>query len=67
MGGSDDDLVFGTTKDVNGNAVSQNFFSTKVNFASSVTQDSNCMRARIAARLNALRSAYWSCLIPKEV
>lgn len=40
-GGSDDDLVFGTTKDVNGNAVSQSFFSTKVNFAASVTQDPN--------------------------
>jgi hypothetical protein len=40
-GGSDDDLSFGTTKDVNGNAVSQNFFQQKVNFASSVSEDAN--------------------------
>ena len=40
-GGSDDDLSFGTTKDVNGNAVAQSFYSQKVNFATNVTQDSN--------------------------
>ncbi len=40
-GGSDDDLVFGTTKDVNGNSISQSFFNQKVNFASSITEDAN--------------------------
>lgn len=41
-GGSDDDLLFGSTPtDANGNAVSQNFFSQKMNFASSVSQDDN--------------------------
>lgn len=41
FGGSDDDLFFGTVKDVNGKTVTQDVLNHRFNYAASITKDPN--------------------------